>query len=232
MENIFDTIFTTDSSGNLTMTVATFFIMAGVALASGIIFAWIMSFRVRSNKRFFIVNAILPVLIACIIGFVNGNIGVGVAVGGAFALIRFRSAQSTADELASVLITMAGGVAFGTGYVAYGVLIMVGVGLLYFGISMLPIWKHKSFAEEKLLKITIPESLDYSEVFNETFSHYLKENELVGVKTTNMGSMFKLSFRIKMKNPKEEKELIDELRTMNGNLEISLLPYVEANNTL
>ena len=232
MENIFDTIFTTDSSGNLTMTVATFFIMAGAALVSGIIFAWIMSFRVRSNKRFFIVNAILPVLIACIIGFVNGNIGVGVAVGGAFALIRFRSAQSTADELASVLITMAGGVAFGTGYVAYGVLIMVGVGRLYFAISMLPIWKHKSFAEEKLLKITIPESLDYSEVFNETFSHYLKENELVGVKTTNMGSMFKLSFRIKMKNPKEEKELIDELRTMNGNLEISLLPYVEANNTL
>ena len=83
-----------------------------------------------------------------------------------------------------------------------------------------------------MLKITIPESLDYSEIFDATFAHYASESELVGVKTTNMGSMFRLSYRIVLKDAKEEKEMIDELRTKNGNLEISMLPYVEEKGTL
>lgn len=221
-----------DSIYSATVTVSEYFIMAAAALVSGVIFAWLMSFKVRSTKRFFIVNAILPFTIATVITFVSGNIGAGVAFGGAFALIRFRSAQGSADELASILMAMCSGVAFGMGYIAYGVIILLCLAALFFLLSMLPIFEHKKATQEKLLKITIPESLDYTDVFDDIFRHYLLSSESEGVKTTGMGSMFRLSFKIKMKDPAEEKAFIDELRTKNGNLEISLLPYVETANQL
>ncbi|MBQ6021628.1 MAG: DUF4956 domain-containing protein [Clostridia bacterium] len=221
-----------DSVYSASVTVTEYFTMAAAALLSGVVFAWLMSFKVRSTKRFFIVNAILPFAIATVITFVSGNIGAGVAFGGAFALIRFRSAQGTADELASILMAMCSGVAFGMGYIAYGVIVLLCLSGLYFLLSMLPIFEHKTFAQEKLLKVTIPESLDYTDVFDDTFRHYLKSFESVGVKTTGMGSMFRLSFRIKMKDPAEEKAFIDELRTKNGNLEIAILPYVDPQNQL
>ena len=225
---MFDSIFdnTTISS------VAQFFIMALVALLSGFIYAWILSFRVRSSKRFFLVNAILPFVVGSILSFVNGNLGLSVAIGGAFALIRFRSAPGTADEITSIFVTMAGGVAFGMGYLAYGAIILIGLGLIYDLLTLLPIFEHKTMSSDKLLRITIPESLDYNDVFKPTFDHYLKEVESVGVKTTGMGSMFRLSFRIKMKDVREEKEMIDELRTLNGNLEIQILPYTSNDNGL
>lgn len=225
---MFDSIFSNTSISS----VAQFFIMALIAIASGLIFAFILSFRVRSSHRFFIVNAILPFVVGALITFVNGNLGVAVAIGGAFALIRFRSAPGSADEIASIFITMAAGVAYGMGYLAYGSIILIGVGLLYDGLTMLPIFEHKNFSEEKLLRITIPESLDYTDVFKKTFDHYTKEAVSIEVKTTGMGSMFRLGFKIRMKDPREEKEFIDELRTLNGNLEIQLLPYEERNNVL
>lgn len=225
---MFDSIFynTTISS------VAQFFIMAAFAIVSGLLFAFILSFRVKSTTRFFIVNAILPFVVGAMISFVNGNLGVAVAIGGAFALIRFRSAPGSADEIASIFITMAAGVAFGMGYLAYGAIILVGVGLLYDGLTLLPIFEHKNSSEEKLLKITIPESLDYHDAFKEVFEHYTKEAVSVGVKTVGMGSMYRLSFKIKMKDQKEEKAFIDELRAYNGNLEIQILPFEEKNNVL
>lgn len=225
---MFDSIFDNASISS----VAQFFIMAGVALISGFLYAWILSFRVRSSKRFFLVNAILPFVVGAIISFVNGNLGVGVAIGGAFALIRFRSAPGSADEIASIFVTMAGGVAFGMGYLGYGAIILVGLGLIYDLLTVLPVFEHKSFSNERLLRITIPESLDYNDVFKPTFDHFLKAVENAGVKTTGMGSMFRLSFRIVMKDPREEKELIDELRTLNGNLEIQILPFSDKDNTL
>ena len=227
MENFFSSIF---ASGSVTP--ASYFIMAATALLSGILFSFLISFKVRANKRFFLVNAILPVSIGTVICFVNGNIGAGIAVGGAFALVRFRSAQGTSDEIASVLITMAGGIAFGMGYLAYGAIIMVALSLAYIGLTYLPLFSHASLDSEKLLKVTVPESLDYASIFDDTFAHYTKEAELVGTKTVNMGSMFRLSYRIKMKNLKEQKEFIDEIRTKNANLEISLLPYTTDNREL
>ena len=225
---MFDSIFGNANLSN----VAQFFIMAGVSIVAGIIFAFILSFRVHSSTRFFIVNAILPFVIGAMISFVNGNIGVAVAIGGAFALIRFRSAPGSADEIASIFITMASGVAFGMGYLAYGTIILIGVGLLYDGLTYIKIFEHKSASSDKLLKITIPESLEYGDVFEKAFSRYTKQATQVGVKTTGMGSMFRLSYKIQMKNPNEEKAFIDELRTLNGNLEIQILPYEEKNNIL
>ena len=223
---MFDSIFSS------TVTSSEFFTMALVSVASGVLYSWIMSFRLRSAKRFFIVTSLIPFIVATVITFVKGSIGAGVAIGGAFGLIRFRSAQGSADEIAAILIAMGAGIAFGMGYVGYGVVILVALGALFFLLSLLPIFEHKSAAEDKLLRITIPESLDYTGVFDDTFAHYLRSVESVGVKTTGMGSMFRLSFKIKMKDPGEEKEFIDELRTKNGNLEISVIPYVEQTNQL
>ncbi|MBQ6165525.1 MAG: DUF4956 domain-containing protein [Clostridia bacterium] len=206
--------------------------MAAVALVSGFLYAWVMSYRIRSTKRFFLVMSILPFMVSAVITFVNGNIGAGVAIGGAFGLIRFRSAQGSADELAAILIAMGAGFAFGMGYIAYGVILLIGLSVIYFLLALLPVFEHRSMSEEQLLRITIPESLEYNGVFDDTFRHYLKEWENAGVKTTGMGSMFRLSFRIRMKNSAEEKAFIDELRTKNGNLEIALLPYTEKQTQL
>ena len=225
---MFDSIY---NNTNLN-SVSQFFIMAAVAIVSGLLFAFILSFRVRSTRRFFIVNAILPFVVGAMISFVNGNLGVAVAIGGAFALIRFRSAPGSADEIASIFITMAAGVAFGMGYLAYGAIILVGVGLLYDLLTILSIFDHKNKNEEKMLRITIPESLDYTDVFKNTFDKYTKVALPIGVKTTGMGSMFRLSFKIIMKNQNEEKAFIDELRTLNGNLEIQILPLEEKTNVL
>ena len=216
-----------DSIYSATVTPSQFFIMAGAALATGFLYAWIMSFRVRSTKRFFIVTALIPFVVAAVSTFVNGNIGAGVAIGGAFSLIRFRSAQGSADEIAAILVAMGSGIAFGMGYIGYGIVILAALAVIFLLLSFLPLFEHKSVAEDQLLRITIPESLEYNGVFDEIFDHYLKKVENAGVKTTGMGSMFRLSYKVQLKNPAEEKAFIDELRTRNGNLEVALLPYTE-----
>ena len=221
-----------DSIYSATVTPSRFFIMAGAALATGFLYAWIMSFRVRSTKRFFIVTALIPFVVAAVITFVNGNIGAGVAIGGAFSLIRFRSAQGSADEIAAILVAMGSGIAFGMGYIGYGIVILSALAVIFLLLSFLPLFEHKSVAEDQLLRITIPESLEYNGVFDEIFDHYLKKVENAGVKTTGMVSMFRLSYKVQLKNPAEEKAFIDELRTRNGNLEVALLPYTETQNQL
>ena len=215
-----------------TVTPPQFFLMAAAALVSGLVYAWIMSFRIRSAKRFFMVAAFIPFVVGAVITFVNGNIGAGVAIGGAFSLIRFRSAQGSADEIAAILIAMGSGIAFGMGYLGYGVIILLGLAGLFLLLGSVSIFEHKAMAEDQLLKITIPESLQYNGSFDEIFARYLKKAENAGVKTTGMGSMFRLSYKVQMKDPAEEKAFIDELRTKNGNLEIALLPYAETQSQL
>lgn len=221
-----------DSIYSATVTPSQFFLMTAVALVSGFLYAWIMSFRIRSTKRFFIVTALIPFVVAAVITFVNGNIGAGVAIGGAFSLIRFRSAQGSADEIAAILVTMGSGIAFGMGYIGYGVVILLALAVLFLLLSFVPLFEHKGMATDQLLRITIPESLEYNGTFDEIFSHYLKKYENAGVKTTGMGSMFRLSYKVQLKNPAEDKAFIDELRTKNGNLEVALLPYTETQNQL
>ncbi|MBP5270592.1 MAG: DUF4956 domain-containing protein [Clostridia bacterium] len=224
---MFDSVYTTGS-----VTASEFFLMTVFALAAGLVFSWIISFRVKSTKRFFAVTSLIPFVVASVITFVNGNIGAGVAIGGAFALIRFRSAPGTSDEIAAILMAMGSGIAFGMGYLTYGVIILLGLSAVYYLISSLPVFEHKDRSPEMLLRITIPESLEYNDVFEDIFSHYLISYENVGVKTTGMGSMFRLSFKIRMKDKSEEKNMIDELRTRNGNLEIAITPYTDVQNQL
>lgn len=221
-----------DSIYSSTVAPSQFFLMTAVALVTGFLYSWIMSFRIRSTKRFFIVTALIPFVVAAVITFVNGNIGAGVAIGGAFSLIRFRSAQGSADEIAAILVAMGSGIAFGMGYIGYGVVILIALAVLFLLLSFVPLFEHKNMAADQLLRITIPESLEYNGTFDDIFSHYLKKIENAGVKTTGMGSMFRLSFKVQLKNPAEEKAFIDELRTKNGNLEVALLPYTEKQNQL
>lgn len=221
-----------DSIYSSTVTASQFFIMAAVALVCGFLYSWIMSYRIRSTKRFFIVTALIPFVVAAVITFVNGNIGAGVAIGGAFSLIRFRSAQGSADEIAAILVAMGSGIAFGMGYIGYGIVILIALAVIFFLLSFVPLFQHKNMAADQLLRITIPESLEYNGTFDDIFAHYLKKVENAGVKTTGMGSMFRLSYKVQLKDPKEEKAFIDELRTKNGNLEVALLPYTETQNQL
>jgi hypothetical protein len=217
-------------------TVAMMALMAGLALVCGTLYAWIASIRLRSSKGVFVTMALLPLIIGVGIALVSKFLSDSTTATGvsrlatlaiALGLLRFRSNNGRAEELLLLLGAIISGFVFGLGYAAYAAIFTLVVAGLYVGLSYMPIFNNKQFAQEKLLKITIPETLNYADVFDDTFRHYLKKYEMVGVKTTGMGSMFRLSYRVVLKNTQEEKELIDELRTRNGNLEISILPYVE-----
>lgn len=226
MENLFNSIF---QDG---VNVISFMIMLGVSVVSGLAISFIMSFKMHSSKRFFISNAIMPAVVAMVICFANGNIGVAVAVGGAFGLIRFRSVQGTSEEIGSIFISVACGIAFGMGYIAYGVMFAVLLALIYIGLTYLPIFTHKEQENYKLIKITIPEDLNYEEAFEELFKQYGSEHEYVKVRTSDMGSLYKLDVKIKMNDTKNIKNLLDDIRTRNGNMEVAALPFVETSNQL
>ena len=221
MENLFNSIFSEN------MNVGTFFVMMLVSLLTGVIISFLISFKMKSSKRFFISNAIMPTIVAMVICFANGNIGVAVAVGGAFGLVRFRSAQGTAEEIGSLFISVASGIAFGMGYIAYGVIFAVLLSLIYVGLNYLPIFTHKEQSQYKIVKITISEDLNYEEEFDELFKKYGKEYEYIKVRTSDMGSLYKLDVKIKMNDVKDVKKLLDEIRIRNGNLEVSALSYNE-----
>lgn len=204
------------------LSVPMFFLCLGVALLVGVIFSFMTYFHSLSSQSFFVTTAMLPMAVAMVIALVNGNIGVGIAVAGAFALVRFRSAPGTAREICIIFIAMTGGLAFGTGYLAYGVIFMLLSGGVLLLFSYLDLWHKKPQARDRLLNITIPEDLDYGTVFDDLMAEYTDFNELLRVKTTNMGSMFRLYYRIRLKSVSREKEFVDALRCRNGNLEISL----------
>jgi hypothetical protein len=208
-------------------------IIVGVTLVISLIFTIVVSFKLRATKSFFLTSTPTPMIVAAIISMVSifldstttGAIRIA-TIAVALGLVRFRSSNGRAEEMLLLFAGIGIGLINGLGYVAFGAIMAVLVAGFYVLFASLKIFDGKRFSAQKLLKITIPESLEYSDVFNETFEHYLKSFELVEVKTTAMGSLFKLSYRIEFKNIKEEKEFIDELRTKNGNLEISVLPYV------
>ena len=195
------------------------FILSTVtSLILGIIIAFAFNFRQKKTKSFMMTLALLPVIVQVVIMLVNGNIGTGVAVMGAFSLVRFRSVPGSAMDICAIFLSMAVGLATGTTHIGLAVTLALCVSVLNIIYTLLPIEKRKS--NEKELNITIPESLDYTEVFDDIFEKHLSHYELVSVKTTNMGSLFKLKYRITFKSGTNEKQLIDELRCRNGNLEI------------
>ncbi len=214
---MFDSIFQ-DNGGVITS--GDIFIALGVALIAGIIFATMCYFRTKSTKSFLVASALLPMVVALVIILVNGNIGAGVAIAGAFSLVRFRSAPGTAKEICVIFISMAAGLAFGMGYLAYGVIFMIVAGVALIIFELCKVWERKPVLKEKNVRISMPENLDYTTVFNDIFEQYTDKYEIVKMKTTNMGSLFRVDYHIVMKDVSKEKEMVDELRMRNGNLEV------------
>ncbi len=200
-----------------------FLICSLVSLGLGLVIALAFAIsnkakQTKKSKGFLMTLALLPVIVQVVIMMVNGNIGTGVAVMGAFGLVRFRSVPGSAEDICAIFLAMAVGLATGTDQLAVAAMLAVGVGLIYIIYSFIPIGN--SDKQLKQLTVTIPESLDYDGAFDDIFNTYTSSHELVSVKTTNMGSLFKLKYEVTFNSSSDEKKLIDEIRTRNGNLEI------------
>ena len=204
------------------ITTSAFLICTAVSLILGLGTAALSLYKAKSGRSqsFILTLAILPALVQIVIMMVNGNIGAGVAVAGAFGLIRFRSAPGSAKEISLVFLATAIGLATGMGYVWVAAAFFVILTLFY--LLLMKAGFGAGAADERELKITIPESLDYDGLFDDLFEKYTRRTELTRVKTTNMGSLFKLTYDITLRDAGREKDLIDALRCRNGNLEISL----------
>ena len=232
MDSLFNLLTNVDSLLIALLVIALTFIIA-------LVYTLIISFKLRSTKSFFLTSLFTPMIVSSVIVmvslFLNDTTSGAVRIATiavALGLIRFRSAPGKAEELLLLFGGVALGLISGLGYVLLAFIIAVSIALLFVLFSSINIFSNKRFSEEKLLKITIPEDLNYEEALNPTINKYAKNNELVGIKTAGMGSLYRLSYKIELLNKNQEKEFIDELRIKNSNLEISLLPYVEDNKSL
>ncbi len=182
----------------------------------------------KSNKSFLVTLAILPILVNAVMIMVNGNLGTSVAIVGAFSLIRFRSLPGTSKEILSIFFSMTIGLALGMGHVFFATIITIITSVSIFLFTKISLFDDNS--QEKILKIVVPENLDYTDMFQEIFSKYTKSSELISVKTTNMGSLFDLHYRIVFNKEKNEHDFIDEIRVKNGNLKVSLSHPIDGND--
>ena len=230
MLNIFKSVF--DSSSSSSISVGNFFICFAVALVLGAILVAGYIIKNKYTKSFAITLAVLPAVVCVVIMLVNGNIGAGVAVAGAFSLVRFRSVPGSAKEIVAIFIAMCSGLLAGMGYIAFAVIFTVIMAVILLVLNIVKIWNRKQPLKEKTLRITIPEDLNYTEVFDDIFKEFTQSYETVSVKTTNMGSMFKIKYDIVLKDATREKQFIDELRCRNGNLEIMICNREETVNEL
>lgn len=228
LDTLFKGIF--DSSTTSVISMGNFLLCVGISLVLGIIMALSYTYKTRYTKSFLLTLAIIPAVVCVVIMMVNGNIGTGVAVAGAFSLVRFRSAPGTAKEIGMIFLAMSAGLIAGMGYLAYAALFTVILCLVFILYNSLGFGEERS--SYKTMAVTIPEDLNYTEVFDDILKQYTKKYELKKVKTTNMGSMFRLTYDVALKDRKLEKEMIDAIRVRNGNLEISISNQEISNSEL
>ena len=217
MTNIFSGLF--DSAGTKVISAENFMLCVGAALLIGGAIAWTAGRKKGSSFSFLVSLAALPVLSCVTIMMVNGNVGAGVATAGAFSLVRFRSAAGTAREIVLIFLAMVCGLIAGMGYLAYAVLFCLLLCLLFLGLGRLDPERN---GLKKTLRITVPEDLDYEGALEEPLHHYCSAWTLKQAKTVNMGSLFRLTYEVTMKPEARAKALIDDLRCLNGNLEIAV----------
>lgn len=209
------------------------------AFVMGLVYTLIASIKLRATKSFFVTSILIPMIVASVISVVSlflqetASDAVRIAtIAVALGLIRFKSASARAEELLLLFGGVAIGLISGLGYVVIALLVALSLSGLYVLLNTVNLFRFKRIGEEKLLKITIPEDLNYNEAFDGILNTYLKSYELVEIKTTGMGSLFRLSYKVELLSKDNEKILIDELRVRNSNLEIALLPYVKSNKSL
>lgn len=207
-------------SGSGDVSILNVLICSSVSIILGLMISLVYMKTSRSSKNFLITLAVLPVLVQSIILMTSGSLGTSIAIVGAFSLVRFRSIPGTSKEILSVFFAMTVGLATGMGQLVYATVITLFVGIIILVLSKSKFGENKS--NVKILKITIPENLDYTSVFDDIFEKHDVEVKLDNVKTVNLGSLFELTYSISMKNNVNEKEFIDDLRSRNGNLKIIL----------
>ena len=227
MTGLFDSVFGTAA----TITVQEFLICIAVSLVIGVFLALVYAFRSKYTQSFLVTLALIPAVVCVVIMMVNGNVGAGVAVAGAFSLVRFRSVPGSAKEICAIFLAMGAGLVTGMGFIGYAVLFAVILGGAMFICSLTGFGGGRD-EEERTLKITVPENLDYTEVFDEILADCTDSYRLTNVKTTNMGSLFKLTYVVKLKKDTNQKDMIDRLRVRNGNLEIILTQVDTGDMTL
>ena len=220
LENLFKGLFDTDLTAVISVT--DFLLCLGASLVIGILMAFAYMYRTRYTKSFVVTLALLPAVVCVVIMMVNGNVGTGVAVAGAFSLVRFRSVPGTAKEICTLFLAMGAGLIAGMGYLGFAVLFAVVMCIMFVLYNRLDFGTKKNAATFKTFTITIPEDLDYSGIFDDIFSEFTISHDLVRVKSTNMGSMFKLTYNVMLRDVTREKEMIDKIRCRNGNLEIAV----------
>ena len=220
MKDLFRGLF--DTSMTSVIEVGDFLLCLGTALLLGILIALGYTYKTRYSKSFLLTLALLPAVVCVVIMMVNGNIGAGVAVAGAFSLVRFRSAPGTAKEIATLFLAMGAGLVVGMGYLAYAALFTVILILVLLLYNHVGFGTERNAARYKTVTVTIPEDLDYTAVFDDLFAEFTSSCELLRVKTVNMGSMFRLTYLVTLRDPMREKEMIDAIRCRNGNLEITV----------
>ncbi len=214
---MFNTIFNSSAVG---LDVKTALICSGVALGLGIVIAITHMLTSQTSKSFLVTLAVLPLLVMAVMIMINGNLGTSIAILGAFSLIRFRSIQGNAKELLSIFFAMMIGLACGMGHVFFGAVITA------IAVIAILLFSFTHFLEpnknQRVLKIVVPEDLDYEEVFDEIFKKYTKKAELVRMKTVNMGSLYKLTYDVTLKSGIKEKAFLDDIRVKNCNLKVLL----------
>lgn len=226
---MFDSILLKPGEAMFSVTPKSLLICSVGALILGLIIAvTYMICSEKYTKSFVITLVILPILVQSVIMMVNGNLGVGVAIVGAFSLIRFRSIPGTSKEIASIFFTMAVGLATGVGYIAYATLLTVFVALVMIVLTKIGFGDKKE--ETKQLKIVMPENLSFNGAFDDIFEKYTTSAKLDRVKTTNLGSLFEITYIVTLKEDADEKSMIDDIRVRNGNLTVAIgtvTPLVE-----
>jgi len=220
LENLFKGLFDTDLTTVISVT--DFLLCLGASLIIGILMAFAYMYRTRYTKSFVVTLALLPAVVCVVIMMVNGNVGTGVAVAGAFSLVRFRSVPGTAKEICTLFLAMGAGLIAGMGYLGFALLFTAVMCIMFVLYNRLDFGTKKNAATFKTFTITIPEDLDYSGIFDDIFAEFTTTHDLVRVKSTNMGSMFKLTYNVMLRDVTREKEMIDKIRCRNGNLEIAV----------
>ncbi len=194
----------------------------------GAVTAFLLSLGDSRSRSFLLSLVVLPIVVALVILMVNGSVGTGIAIAGAFSLVRFRSAAGRAKDITAIFLSMAGGLACAAGYVVIALLFTACTSLLILFLEKMPM-RCDRFAE---LRVSLPESLHFADAFDDLFAEYTKSCELLKAKTSNMGSLYKLHYRIEMKDPSRTQEFLDALRCRNGNLDIAILNDTEGEDSL
>ncbi len=164
---------------------------------------------------------VVPIAAAVVILLVGRNIATALGLGGIFVLVRFRSGPVETRDLSYLFAAICDGVLCGCGYVGYGAVFS----LVMFGLILVlerSGWGHPT-GDAMLLKIWVPENLDFQGVFEPVLSQYTRSAKLLMVRTTDFGSLCELRYKLIPKAGMDQKALLDDIRTRNGNMNVVLV---------